>query len=111
MKDRRCRTSLLVGAAFFLVAGLCRVNNLGSAFQGGVAQIRPFDELYHAKRIIHSASRFPSILEFDPDRGPAGSYCPWPPLYDLAAGGAARMLGGRSAGSVLNRAVWFPPLV
>src|SRR5262249_12273101 len=33
------------------------------------------------------------------------------PLYDLAAGGAARLLGARDAAGVLARVVWFPPVV
>lgn len=36
----------------------------------------PYDDLYHAKRIAH-------FVEFDPDRGEHGAWCPWPPLYDL----------------------------
>lgn len=105
------RMALLMGVLFFVLAFACRTNNVATAFRTGMAQIRPYDELYHAKRIIYSATHFPHVLEYDPNRGTAGAYCPWPPLYDLVAGGAARLTGGRSDVEILNRAVWIPPLV
>src|SRR5262249_21315211 len=73
--------------------------------------LSPIDELYHWKRMSYSAAHFPQVLEFDGDRGDSGAYCPWPPLYDLLAGGAARLLGARDADGVLARVVWFPPVI
>jgi len=52
------------------------------------AQIPPFDDVYHLKRIEN-----PRILEKDPDRGEQGAFCPWPPLYDEAM----RLCGGSSS--------------
>ncbi|HZI66006.1 MAG TPA: STT3 domain-containing protein [Thermoanaerobaculia bacterium] len=75
---------------------------------GGVPQIPPFDEMYHAKRIVYSAANPMRVLSFDPNRGIAGAYCPWPPLYDLTAGAAARLLGGVTPAGVVARAAWFP---
>ena len=75
---------------------------------GGVPQIPPFDEMYHAKRIVYSAANPMRVLSFDPNRGAAGAYCPWPPLYDLTAGAAARLLGGVTPAGVVARASWFP---
>src|SRR5438876_9666776 len=69
----------------------------------GSTQLAPADELYHWKRIMFSAQHFPEVLELDGDRGVAGAFCPWPPLYDLSGGGVARIFG---AGTV----VWIPPI-
>jgi hypothetical protein len=60
--------------ALFLGALLLRLG-------GGIP---PFDDAYHLKRIAWSAANFPRVLGFDPDRGEAGAFCPWPPLYDFA---------------------------
>lgn len=65
----------------------------------------PFDDLYHLKRIAWSAAHWPHVLAFDPDRGFSGAWCPWPPLYDLALGGVARLLGMASVGWVAPIAV------
>jgi asparagine N-glycosylation enzyme membrane subunit Stt3 len=69
------------------------------------------DELYHWKRMSYSAAHFPHVLEFDRDRGVNGAFCPWPPLYDVTAGGAAQLLGARNADDVLTRVIWFPPIL
>ena len=68
------------------------------------AQVSPADELYHWKRIEFSSQHFPQVLEFDRDRGFAGAFCPWPPLYDLTAGGIARLFGMRAV-------MWIPPVI
>jgi asparagine N-glycosylation enzyme membrane subunit Stt3 len=79
--------------AFFVLALACRLLNAPYAFEGGKPRIAPVDELYHWKRMSYSAAHFPHALELDPDRGVSGAFCPWPPLYDVAAGGVARLLG------------------
>jgi len=125
-----------LAVALFALAFFCRVLNAPYVFEGGKPRIAPVDELYHWKRMSYSAAHFPHVLEFDRDRGVAGAFCPWPPLYDVAAGGAARLLGASStdksvcatlAGScvlcgtdtlvcassdeVLARVIWFPPFL
>jgi asparagine N-glycosylation enzyme membrane subunit Stt3 len=101
-----------LAAAFFALALLCRFLNAPYVFEGGKPRIAPVDELYHWKRMSYSAAHFPHVLEFDRDRGVAGAFCPWPPLYDVASGGAARLLGARTASdAVLNRVIWFPPII
>src|SRR5438105_3161439 len=97
-----------IAVAAFVIALACRLLNFPLAFDHGRPQISPIDELYHWKRISFSAAHFPQVLEFDSDRQ---AFCPWPPLYDLTAGVAARTLGGRSSESVLRRVVWFPPVL
>src|SRR5258708_3768981 len=82
------RPSVLALTAFILALAL-RLLNAGSAFVSGQPRFSPLDELYHAKRRAFSAAQFPRVLELDPGRGTHGAWCPWPPLYDLAAGGYA----------------------
>src|SRR5438876_10259739 len=82
-----------LAGAFFVVALACRLLNAPYAFEGGTPRIAPVDELYHWKRMAYSAAHFSRVLEFDRDRGVSGAFCPWPPLYDVAAGGMARLLG------------------
>src|SRR5947209_3408019 len=83
--------------AFFVLALACRLLNAPYTFEGGKPRIAPVDELYHWKRMAYSAAHFPHVLEFDRDRGISGAFCPWPPLYDLIGGGAARLLGASSS--------------
>ncbi|MGH9317191.1 MAG: STT3 domain-containing protein [Thermoanaerobaculia bacterium] len=105
------RKAAIVAGVVFLAALLPRIANIKTAFVQGNPQFSPYDELYHAKRILYSAAHPFHVLGFDPDRGPRGAFCPWPPLYDLAAGLTARLLGGRSSVQVLSRVSWFPPVV
>jgi asparagine N-glycosylation enzyme membrane subunit Stt3 len=100
-----------LAAAFFVLALACRFLNAPYAFEGGKPRIAPVDELYHWKRMAYSAAHFPHALELDRDRGVSGAFCPWPPLYDVLGGGAARLLGGTTSDEVLARIVWFPPIL
>ncbi len=95
----------------FAIALAVRLLNAPYIFESDSPRIAPVDEDYHWKRITFSAAHFPHVLEFDRDRGIGGAFCPWPPLYDVAAGGAARLLGATNADAVLARIVWFPPLL
>src|SRR5436309_7245550 len=88
---------ILLALAFFVLALACRLLNAPYAFEGGKPRIAPVDELYHWKRMAYSAAHFPRVLEFDRDRGISGAFCPWPPLYDLIGGGAARLFGASSS--------------
>jgi len=106
----RSATAAGAGLAVFALALALRLVSLPTAFRGGHPQLVPLDDLYHAKRIIFSAAHFPRVLDRDQDRGLEGSFCPWPPLYDLALGGGARLLGERGAREVLRAVIWFPPL-
>jgi Oligosaccharyl transferase STT3 subunit len=107
---RTPRPPVLALVAFLLALAL-RLLNAGSAFVDGLPRFSPLDELYHAKRMAVSAAQFPHVLEFDPDRGTHGASVPWPPLYDLAAGGYARLLGASSLTEVMTRVVWLPPIL
>jgi asparagine N-glycosylation enzyme membrane subunit Stt3 len=101
-----------LAGGFFAVALAVRLLNAPYIFDtAGKPRIAPVDELYHWKRMSYSAAHVPHVLEFDRDRGIGGAFCPWPPLYDVAAGGAARLLGAEDADEVLTRIIWFPPLL
>lgn len=101
----------LLAAAVLVLSFSVRLIGATALYVDGVARLTPLDELYHLKRIIHSAQNFPSLLEFDPDRGLGGAFCPWAPLYDLACAAVARLLGATRAGDVLALIVWIPPVV
>ncbi len=101
---------LAVASVIFLLAFLVRISNFHTVFPRGVPQLSPLDEMYHAKRIIYSAMHPFRVLNYDPNRGPRGSFCPWPPLYDMSAGALARLLGGRTPAGAVARASWFPPI-
>lgn len=103
--------AVAVGLVVFLIAFLVRIANFPVAFVDGVPQFSPFDDLYHAKRMAYSAAHPFRVLSFDPNRGGNGSFCPWPPLYDMSAGLAARATGGRTAIAALVRVAWLPPIV
>lgn len=87
-----------------------RTRNVAAAFSDGLPVTGTFDDLYHWKRIAYSATHFPSVLEFDPERGLRGAFCLWPPLYDLIAGGIARLFGASTPIEVLTVIVWIPPV-
>jgi asparagine N-glycosylation enzyme membrane subunit Stt3 len=91
-------------AVIFVTALVVRLANAPMIVGSGRPHLTPLDDLYHWKRIAFSAAHFPAVLEFDPDRGERGAYCPWPPLYDLTCGAVARVLGMRAI-------VWIPPLL
>jgi Uncharacterized membrane protein, required for N-linked glycosylation len=100
----------LIGLGVFALSLALRVLSYPNAFREGQAQLVPFDDLYHAKRILFSASHFPRVLDFDEDRGLHGSFCPWPPLYDLAQAAQARLLSALGTREILRGALWFPPV-
>jgi len=101
------RTVYLIAAAAFVLALGTRLANAPAVFAGDVPRIALTDDLYHFKRM----ASVPRLLDFDPDRGERGAFCPWPPLYDFAAGALARITGATSDVGVLRRVIWLPPLV
>jgi asparagine N-glycosylation enzyme membrane subunit Stt3 len=109
---RRPPDPRLLALCFFVLALGVRLLNVSFVMDAeGDVRIAPVDELYHAKRMVYSAFHFPHVLEFDRDRGVDGAFCPWAPLYDVMAGGAARLLGATDANGVVQRVVWFPPIL
>src|SRR5436309_8893569 len=85
-----------LAGGFFAVALAVRLLNAPYIFDtAGKPRMVPVDELYHWKRMSYSAAHFPRVLELDRDRGVSGAFCPWPALYDVTAGGGARLVGAR----------------
>ena len=74
------RLAVLIAFAAFLLALGTRVANAPAVFASDVPRIGVSDDLYHFKRMAFTAAHVPRVLEFDPDRGERGAYCPWPPL-------------------------------
>jgi hypothetical protein len=105
----RTRATFLA-AAVFGVALVCRLVGLSEAVSGH-PEVPPADDLYHAKRIVHTALRFPRLLDFDSLRGTRGAFCPWPPLYDWTAGALAHASGAETPEGVLALVCWIPPIV
>jgi hypothetical protein len=95
-----------VGVALFSFAlrsaGVDQIAGRGGA-------IGPLDDLYHAQRISDAAAHGGRVGAFDPNIGLDGAFCPWPPLYDAAAGLASRAVAG--GGAILPVAIWIPPVV
>ncbi len=77
--------------------------------EGSVA-LAPFDEMYHAIRIVDGVKNFPKVMMFDPLRGIDGGFVPWPPLYDWSVAGICRALGASSTDAILLTAAWIPPI-
>ena len=90
-----------ISAIVFVIALGARLINAPLIVSHGRPQLTPLDDLYHWKRIAFSAAHLPSVLEFDPDRGERGAWCPWPPLYDLSLGMIARLFG-------MKAILWIP---
>ena len=93
-----------IALVIFVTALAVRLLNTAAILGGPQPHLTPLDDLYHWKRITFSAAHFPAVLEFDPDRGERGAFCPWPPLYDLTCGAIARLFG-------MNSVLWVPPIV
>lgn len=102
-KAREMASRKIFLTVIFLTALGVRFLNAPMVARSGMPNLTPLDDLYHWKRIAFSAQHFPSVLEFDADRGVGGAFCPWPPLYDLACGGIARIFG-------MNAVIWIPPI-
>ena len=92
-----------IAVVIFITALAVRLLNAPAVATRGMPNLTPLDDLYHWKRIAFSAQHFPSVLDFDPDRGESGAFCPWPPLYDLTCGAIARIFG-------MKALIWVPPV-
>jgi dolichyl-diphosphooligosaccharide--protein glycosyltransferase len=105
-----------VAASLLLVAALLalavRALGLEKVFPGdGTVVFALGDAFYHARRALFSFEHFPQVLLRDPYLNfPLGAFVPWPPLYDLALGGVARLFGSSQA--VFERvAAWAPAVL
>ncbi len=115
MSDRRpARSSAFpfVTAAFALALAV-RLLPLPAAVDGGVRLLSP-DCYAHLRRSALAVRELPHVPLFDPFLNhPDGGVFIWPPLFDLAVGGAARLLYGPAASmeEVAVPAAALPPLL
>lgn len=107
---RALGTGVAVLAAFVLALAL-RLHGVAEVLTPSGVRLPPFDESYHALRILRATDRPGELLRPDPGRGSGGAFAPWPPLWDLAAARAAQMSGASTAEETLGRAALLPPVL
>ena len=87
--------SIISLTAVTLVAFLMRMLSYASVTANGNITFAGYDDFYHMRRILYTASNFPQSLNFDSYLNyPYGFEIGWPPLFDLLGGLLAKVLGG-----------------
>ena len=87
--------SIISLTAVTLVAFLMRMLSYASVTANGGITFAGYDDFYHMRRILYTASNFPHSLNFDSYLNyPYGFEIGWPPLFDLLGGLLAKVLGG-----------------
>ena len=113
-KDRGARNAVLLALGMFASAFLVRIANFGFVFvEGRVRFPSGRDELYHVRKIVYQAARFPEQLDFDAYVSfPFGARPVWPPFLDWLLAGVARLfVPGGDAAAVEHFVAWLPPLL
>jgi len=113
-KARGVQAAVLLALGLFASAFLVRIANFGFVFVAGVVRFPSGrDELYHVRRVVYQALRFPERLDFDPYVSfPFGARPVWPPFLDWLLAGLARVfVPGGDALAVEHWIVWLPPLL
>ena len=90
------KSSIIISlTAAILVAFLMRMLSYASVTANGSITFTGYDDFYHMRRILYTASNFPHSLNFDSYLNyPYGFEIGWPPLFDLLGGLLAKVLGG-----------------
>ncbi|MGA9187344.1 MAG: oligosaccharyl transferase, archaeosortase A system-associated [Methanosarcina sp.] len=90
------KSSIIISlTAAILVAFLMRILSYASVTANGSITFTGYDDFYHMRRILYTASNFPHSLNFDSYLNyPYGFEIGWPPLFDLLGGLLAKVLGG-----------------
>ena len=87
--------SIISLIAVIVVAFLMRMLSYASVTANGSITFTGYDDFYHMRRILYTASNFPHSLNFDSYINyPYGFEIGWPPLFDLLGGLLAKILGG-----------------
>ncbi len=87
--------SIISLTAVVIVTFLMRMLSYASVTANGSITFNGYDDFYHMRRIIYTASNFPHSLNFDSYINyPHGFEIGWPPLFDLLGGLLANILGG-----------------
>lgn len=82
--------------AALLASFIMRMLSYASLTAGGGITFTGYDEFYHMRRILYTASSFPHSLDFDTYLNyPYGFEIGWPPFFDLLGALLAMILGGR----------------
>lgn len=89
------KLSVITLTTVIVVAFLMRMLSYASVTANGGITFSGYDDFYHMRRIIYTASNFPHSLNFDSYINyPQGFEVGWPPLFDLLGGLLAIVLGG-----------------
>jgi oligosaccharyl transferase (archaeosortase A-associated) len=87
--------SIIALTAVVIVAFLMRMLSYASVTANGSITFNGYDDFYHMRRILYTASNFPHSLNFDSYINyPQGFEIGWPPLFDLLGALLAMILGG-----------------
>jgi len=112
-RDAPGRGRICLGLVACAAAALAvRALSAPSIFPGeGRVRLGVYDAAYHARRAFYGFANFPAVLGFDPYIAwPDGSPVPWPPGYDFALAGVARLFG-RSEEAFASVAAWSSPVL
>ena len=89
------KLSIIALTAVVIVAFLMRMLSYASVTANGSITFNGYDDFYHMRRILYTASNFPHSLNFDSYINyPQGFEIGWPPLFDLLGALLAMILGG-----------------
>lgn len=92
---KRISKNIFVLGAALLAGFIMRMLSYASLTANGSITFTGFDEFYHMRRILYTASSFPHSLNFDTYLNyPYGFEIGWPPLFDLLGALLAIILGG-----------------
>ncbi|MDY9927183.1 oligosaccharyl transferase, archaeosortase A system-associated [Methanosarcina sp.] len=93
-RKKDSKNIFVLGAA--LLAGfIMRMLSYASLTAGGGITFTGYDEFYHMRRILYTASNFPHSLNFDTYLNyPYGFEIGWPPFFDLLGALLAIIMGG-----------------
>ena len=93
--DNNLKLSIIFLTAAITVAFIIRMLSYASVTANGGITFMGYDDFYHMRLILYTASNFPHSLNFDSYINyPSGYEIGWPPLFDLLGALLAKVLGG-----------------